>query len=186
MLGQKCGYTVQNASCFRAFVRFEFDSIIPVQVNDRPFHGFDFIEIVAFNERLCRLRHASDQHVRGVLPHQMFVYRVPQRSEGHERFSKEVYRRDVSLSPQEFFKVQRMHLYAHLFRWDEDSFYVLFKRYERTCLNVAVTSILDKVLDELSGGWECLYLIEYDDALSFFQRCAVSELKLAEQGVKVV
>ena len=47
-----------------------------------------------------------------------------------------------------------------------DVLHVLADGYERTCLDVVETSVLDKILDGFAGTPESMYFVEYDVAVA--------------------
>ena len=64
-----------------------------------------------------------------------------------------------------------------LFRRYHDIFHVLFNAYQRTGLNVAVSSIRHKVFDCLSHARCFLNLVKYDDRFPRIQRYSCRGLK---------
>lgn len=92
----------------------------------------------------------------------------------------------VPCRPSEFLEVHGEHLDVVFLGGYYDVLHVLADGYERTCLDVVETSVLDKILDGFAGTRESLDFVEYDDAVARDERCMIGRTKIHEERVEVV
>jgi len=150
-------YLKTNAELFAGTGEIEsalqFSEILVIESKYGSLLCFDGFEVVLVQECRYSLWHASDQHILSECSHRVVVGDVAHRFPVHEFLLHEIHRDVVPCRPKEFFEVHREHLYAVLFRWDENAFDVLSDGYQGSCFDVEVSAVSDQMFDHLS----CLF-----------------------------
>ena len=99
--------------------------------------------------------------------------------------SKQRYCCLITQCPSEFLIIHRVKSDAFLLTWNRDILRVLFDADERTCFNVIVTTVLDKVFYCLPGKGAFLHLIKDNDRLPLFQYYVIQGLQLKKDIILV-
>ena len=149
-------------------------------------HRIHHLKIACFDEFRYGLRHPAHDHVLPEHIHDLAMHIRAERLHVRKPLAYERHCRHVTHSPEELLEVHGVHRNAVFLAWDENVLYVLVDRYERTGLNVVVTSVRHKMLYRFAGARELLHFVKDDKGISLYELGMCDAFKVKEESVQVI
>ena len=150
MLGELGRNLVEDRHHLVCYLTCIVEDVITIDCQHITFSSIYGIKVFGLNILFDGLRHSSNYHIETESIHCLTMESLSHRLPLYIHFPYQVHQHIITCSPKKLFKVHRVHLNRTFFRWEHDALCVFLDTYQRSRLNVVISSVGHQKLDGCS------------------------------------